>query len=68
MRVRAAPSGPPVDWGKERTLKQVVEEVERAMIVRALEKSDGNKTRASEALGLSRLGLRNKMRRYGFDE
>jgi DNA-binding protein Fis len=35
------------------------------MIARELARQDGNKTRAAEVLGLSRLGLRNKMQRYG---
>jgi two-component system response regulator HupR/HoxA len=45
-----------------------VEEVEKAMIARELQRRDGNKTRAAEALGLSRLGLRNKMQRYGLSD
>ncbi|MEN8150663.1 MAG: helix-turn-helix domain-containing protein [Planctomycetota bacterium] len=45
-----------------------MEEVERAMIVRELDRTDGNKTKAAEALGLSRLGLRNKIERYGLGE
>jgi len=45
-----------------------VAEVERTMILRELSRFDGNKTRAAEALGLSRLGLRNKIDRYGLGE
>ncbi|MHC4472198.1 MAG: sigma 54-interacting transcriptional regulator, partial [Planctomycetota bacterium] len=67
-RIRAAPASPVLDWSSPRPLKEVVEEVERAMIVRELERSGGNKTRAAEALGLSRLGLRNKMQRYAIVE
>ncbi|MEN8150788.1 MAG: sigma 54-interacting transcriptional regulator, partial [Planctomycetota bacterium] len=62
-RIRTSPPAPAVDWTKERALKEVVEEVERAMIVRELDRTDGNKTKAAEALGLSRLGLRNKIER-----
>jgi transcriptional regulator with GAF, ATPase, and Fis domain len=64
-RIRSALPMPPVDWSGERTMKEVVEEVERAMIVRELDRSGGNKTKAAESLGLSRLGLRNKIDRYG---
>jgi two-component system response regulator HupR/HoxA len=46
----------------------VVEEVERAMIARELTRQDWNKTRAADVLGLSRLGLRNKMQRYGLSQ
>jgi transcriptional regulator with GAF, ATPase, and Fis domain len=64
-RIRTAPPSPVVDWTRERTLKEVVEEVEKTMIARELERFDGNKTRVAKALGLSRLGLRNKIERYG---
>ena len=33
-----------------------------------LPRIDGNRTRAAEALGVSRIGLRQKMRRYGLEE
>jgi two-component system nitrogen regulation response regulator GlnG len=39
--------------------------VERELIVRALRSAHGNQTHASEALGLSRVTLRNKMRELG---
>ncbi len=44
---------------------EVVEDVERSLIERELERCGGNKTKVAEALGLSRLGLRNKIQRYG---
>jgi transcriptional regulator with PAS, ATPase and Fis domain len=47
------------------TLKQRVEQVEREAILEALARFDGNRTRAAESLGLSRQGLRYKMRRLG---
>jgi len=67
-RIRTSPPAPAVDWTKERSLKEVVSEVERTMILRELERCDGNKTKAAKALGLSRLGLRNKIDRYGLGE
>jgi DNA-binding NtrC family response regulator len=67
-RIRTSPPAPAVDWTKERSLKEVVSEVERAMILRELDRFDGNKTKAAEALGLSRLGLRNKIERYGLGD
>ncbi len=67
-RVRSAPTGPSFDWEVQRPLKEVVEEVEKVMIARELTRQDGNKTRTAEVLGLSRLGLRNKMQRYGIEQ
>jgi transcriptional regulator with GAF, ATPase, and Fis domain len=66
-RVRSAPAGPSFTLEDPRPLREVVEEVEKAMITRELARQAGNKTRAAEVLGLSRLGLRNKMQRYGLE-
>lgn len=66
-RVRTAPPSPDLKLGGGRTLKDVVEEVERSIIAREIERQDGNKTKTAEVLGLSRLGLRNKMQRYGLE-
>ena len=49
------------------TLRERIEAVEFAAIREALDATGGNKTRAAERLGLSRLGLRKKMRRLGLD-
>ena len=45
------------------TLSDRIAQVEVQAIQEALERFDGNKTRAAEALGISRLGLRKKMQR-----
>lgn len=42
-----------------------LEDNERYCITRALERTDGNKTRAAELLGVTREGLRKKLKRYG---
>ncbi len=47
-------------------LKDRVAQVEREIIRDALDRCDWNRTRAAESLGLSRQGLRYKMRRLGF--
>ncbi len=47
------------------TLKAAVEQLEIQMIGEVLQRFGGNKTRAAESLGLSRLGLRQKIKRYG---
>ncbi|HYJ47341.1 MAG TPA: helix-turn-helix domain-containing protein, partial [Pyrinomonadaceae bacterium] len=41
-----------------------IEEVERQMILRTLQKTDNNKTRAAELLGISLKTLHNKLRLY----
>jgi transcriptional regulator with PAS, ATPase and Fis domain len=47
------------------TLKQSREATERANILRALEKAGQSRTRAAQLLGVSRVTLYKKMRRYG---
>jgi transcriptional regulator with PAS, ATPase and Fis domain len=49
------------------TLRDRIQQVEIAAIRDALVQFDGNRTRVAEALGLSRVGLRQKMRRLGLD-
>ena len=49
------------------TLRDRVIQVELQAIREALETTDGNRTKAAELLGLSRPGLRQKMRRYGLE-
>jgi hypothetical protein len=48
-----------------RTLKQRVEALERDVIAEALRRHRWNRTRVADELGLSRVGLANKLRRYG---
>jgi DNA-binding NtrC family response regulator len=43
-----------------------LEEVERDFIRQALEMTQGNQTKASEALGLTRDALRYRMKKFGF--
>jgi DNA-binding NtrC family response regulator len=46
-------------------LKELVENLERRLLVDTLRRVNGNKTKAATLLGLSRLGLRKKLDRYG---
>ena len=48
-------------------MREAVEDLECRMIRAALARTGGNKTRAAEQLGLSRLGLRKKMQRFEID-
>jgi DNA-binding NtrC family response regulator len=43
----------------------LLEEVEKDLVVQALERSGGNQTLAAGLLGISRFRLRNRMRRFG---
>jgi transcriptional regulator with GAF, ATPase, and Fis domain len=48
-------------------LKTLVEDLERRILRGTLQRHDWNKSRAAQELGLSRLGLRKKLERYGLD-
>jgi len=50
-----------------RSLKDRVEQLEMALVRAALERHHGNHTHAADELGLSRVGLSNKLKRYGID-
>jgi len=56
-----------IDDAETLSLKELVEKVEMQRIQEVLERTEGNKSKASEILGLSRLGLRKKMERYGVE-
>ena len=60
---QAQPVAPPAGCGG--SLREQVERLEIQRIGEALAASGGNKTRAAEALGLSRVGLGKKIKRYG---
>ena len=46
------------------TLKDKVEDLEKSVIIGCLERYEGNISRVASELGLSRVGLRNKLSRY----
>jgi len=49
------------------TLKEKVEKMESKIITEALERLRWNQSKAAKELGLSRVGLSNKIKRYGLD-
>lgn len=49
-------------------LKDVVDEMEKEIIVSTLEKTKGNKNEAAKILGLSRAGLYKKIKRLGLEQ
>jgi len=48
------------------SLKEMVETLEKSVLMEKLREHGGNKTRVAKELGLSRNGLMKKMQRYGF--
>jgi transcriptional regulator with GAF, ATPase, and Fis domain/pSer/pThr/pTyr-binding forkhead associated (FHA) protein len=50
---------------KKGTLKEMVEQVERALLIEALREHGGNKTRTAAALGITREGLHKKLDKLG---
>lgn len=50
-----------------KTLKQTVEKLERQIVLQALLRNKWNHTKAARELGLSRVGLANKIKRYELD-
>lgn len=66
----AVPPEPGRDGGAENsgTLKDRVEAMEARVLREVLTRHRWNRTRAAEELGLSRVGLRNKLERYGLQK
>jgi DNA-binding NtrC family response regulator len=68
QRTDASPQIISVGNGFGGTLKQSRESTERANILRALEKAAQSRTRAAQILGVSRVTLYKKMKKYGLDK
>jgi len=54
--------------GIDGTLKQRIEALEARIVKETLMRLRWNQTQAAQELGLSRVGLRNKMERYGLEK
>jgi transcriptional regulator with GAF, ATPase, and Fis domain len=65
--IREGPRSKLPPEGGIRSLDALVEDVERQEILRALQASEGNKTRAASMLGISRFTLQRKLDKYGMD-
>ena len=50
------------------TLKDKVESLEKQLVRETLLRHRWNQSRASDELGLSRVGLANKIKRYGLED
>ena len=51
-----------------RTLKEMIEVIERRIVLDVLKKVKWNKSKAAEILGLSRVGIANKIKRYNLTD
>lgn len=51
-----------------RTLKEMTETMERQIVRRALDRYKWNQSKAAKSLGLSRVGIANKIKRYELDK
>ncbi|UJR82023.1 sigma-54 interaction domain-containing protein [Sandaracinus amylolyticus] len=63
-----ATSAEPVTAGPPPSLPDAVETLERRMITEELRRARGNKTKAAEALGISRRNLIRKVQAYGLED
>ena len=60
------PEGEAVNFAAEgANLKEMVENLERHVVASSLQRHHWNQSRAADELGLSRVGLANKIKRYG---
>lgn len=50
------------------TLREIMEDVERSVILRALREHDYNRTKTAQSLGINRRTLYAKLKQYGLDE
>ena len=55
----------PQSISSHKTLEQHVSALEIALITKAMTDNQGNKTHTAQALGITRQGLINKIKRYG---
>ena len=57
-----------VTGGPKGTLKDRIEQLESRILKETLVRHRWNKTRAADELGISRVGLRSKLERYGLEQ
>ena len=63
----AIDAGAGANGGTDANLRARLEMLEARLIVEAMKRHGGNKTRVADELGLSRMGLRAKIARYGLE-
>jgi transcriptional regulator with PAS, ATPase and Fis domain len=63
--VSVALQSPDLKRGRRRSLRYCLETLEKQLLVQAMTRLKGNKTKVASWLGLSRAGLLKKLRRHG---
>jgi two-component system response regulator HupR/HoxA len=63
--VKPRPRPPPLGVAVSSNLKQSVESLEKHLVTETLTRLHWNQSKAAHELGLSRVGLANKIKRYG---
>ncbi|MFH1190225.1 MAG: helix-turn-helix domain-containing protein [Candidatus Omnitrophota bacterium] len=53
--------------GSERIYAKIIDEIQRAVIIKALERSFGNRVQASKILGMHRNTLSGKIKKFNID-
>jgi len=57
----------PFESDESKTLPERIDELEKQLIMQALEKSDGNKTQAAKMLGIHSSALYRKLKKYNLE-
>jgi two-component system response regulator HupR/HoxA len=65
LEVKPRPRPPPLGVAVSSNLKQSVESLEKHLVTETLTRLHWNQSKAAHELGLSRVGLANKIKRYG---
>lgn len=53
--------------GSDRLYSKIIDDIQRVVIIKALERSCGNRVQASKILGMHRNTLRGKIRKFDID-
>ncbi|MFH0821596.1 MAG: sigma-54 dependent transcriptional regulator [Pseudomonadota bacterium] len=69
-RIRKAAGDVPTEKGGDSGIRpgMTLKEMERELIIRTLEENDGNRTKTSRLLGITRRTLQHKLKEYGLDQ
>ncbi|GAB5468380.1 MAG: sigma-54 dependent transcriptional regulator [Rhodospirillales bacterium] len=67
-KVKTRQEEPPGYLADGASLKEMVESLERQVVAKSLQRNHWNQSRAASELGLSRVGLANKIKRYGLQD
>ena len=66
--IHQSPGSESLEYGDKTELRDAIEELEKGMIYKALQRNAWNQTQTAKELGLSRQGLIKKMKRYDLEK